>query len=78
MDFLILRPLSPETGHPFFEGMGGGRGVKSLCSERLETNEAGSQLTGGIRIADLQTASRARYRSTTIRINMYGRPTACS
>ena len=32
MDFLILRPLSPKTGYHFLE-WGGGRGVKSLCSE---------------------------------------------
>ena len=30
MDFLILRPLSPETGHHFFEG---GGGVSNLWSE---------------------------------------------
>ena len=35
MDFLILRPLSPETGYHFFEkgGVGWGGGVKSFRSE---------------------------------------------
>ena len=32
MDFLILRPLSPQTGYHFFEG-GVGGGVKSFRSE---------------------------------------------
>ena len=31
MDFLILRPLSPEIGYHFFAA--GGGGVKSLCLE---------------------------------------------
>ena len=34
MEFLILRPLSPETGYHFLGGWGWGGGrVKSLCSE---------------------------------------------
>ena len=82
MDFLILRPLSPETGYHFFEGGGvGGGGVKSLCSEGFEraageqkewAGAAAGQSAGGIRTTDLQTDSQARYRSTTVLSNIYG------
>ena len=35
MDFLILRPLSPETGYHFFGGLGGGVGVsKEVCAQK--------------------------------------------
>ena len=30
MDFLILRPLSPETGYHFFEG----GGVSKVCGQK--------------------------------------------
>ena len=38
MDFLILRPLSPETGYHFFEGGGlrGGGGVQNFVLRRVQ------------------------------------------
>ena len=33
MDFLILRPLSPETGYHFFEG-----GVSKVCAQKASSS----------------------------------------
>ena len=44
MDFLILRPLAPETGYHIWVGDGGG--VKSLCSEGFERGSGTTKLTG--------------------------------
>ena len=57
MDFLILRPLSPETGHHFFEGcLGGGQklvlrrlqAVRRASAVRLSSGPMVVQSTAGL------------------------------
>ena len=48
MDFLILRPLSPETGYHFFGGPGGGQKcvLRGLCSVGFEQGSNWAEMTG--------------------------------
>ena len=61
--------------------LGGGSKVcaqRDLNEGQVSKRSRPARLAGWIRTTDLQTASRAHYRSTTVRINIYGLPTACS
>ena len=48
MGFLILRPLSPETGYHFLGGWGGGQKFvfRSLCSAGFERGSDWAEMTG--------------------------------
>ena len=89
MNFLILRPLSPETSLFFGGGAGGWGGVqKSMCSEGFERGTDWAELTG--RLALLAVGRPGiepqTYRSVvsgiTIRpllvLTLAALPTACS
>ena len=47
MDFLILRPLSPETGYHFFPGGGGVQKfvLRSVCSAGFEQGSHWAEMT---------------------------------